>query len=388
MNPTRTTDTMRKQREQIRRHTLFLLAGATLALALQMAPARADRIKDLATVAGVRQNQLVGYGLVIGLDGTGDQTTQAPFTTQTLVNMLERLGVTIPPGTSIQLKNVAAVAVHADLPAFAKAGQTIDITVSSIANAKSLRGGTLLITPLKGLDGQVYAMAQGNLAVGGLGLSGEDGSRISINVPSVGRIPNGATVEREVHTVIGDAELLTLNLHRPDFTTSTRLAASINGLLGAGTAEARDPMSVQVRAPASQADRISLISTLENLEVTPGESAARVIINSRTGTVVINSSVHVSPAAVSHGSLVVSITEDFDVSQPQPFSENGSTVVTPDSNLNVTQGENRMFLFKPGVELNDIVQAVNQVGAAPGDLVAILEALREAGALRAELIVI
>jgi flagellar P-ring protein FlgI len=385
---TRTTDSMRKQREQIRRHTLFLLAGAIMVLALPMAPARADRIKDLANVAGVRQNQLVGYGLVIGLDGTGDQTTQAPFTTQTLVNMLERLGVTIPPGTSIQLKNVAAVAVHADLPAFAKPGQTIDITVSSIANAKSLRGGTLLITPLKGLDGQVYAMAQGNLAVGGLGLSGEDGSRISINVPSVGRIPNGATVEREVVTVIGDAELLTLNLHRPDFTTSTRLAETINGLLGAGTAQARDPMSVQVRAPASQADRISLISTLENLEVTPGESAARVIINSRTGTVVINSSVHVSPAAVSHGSLVVSITEDFNVSQPQPFSENGETVVTPDSNISVSQGDNRMFLFKPGVELNDIVQAVNQVGAAPGDLVAILEALREAGALRAELIVI
>ncbi|MEQ1803376.1 MAG: flagellar basal body P-ring protein FlgI [Gammaproteobacteria bacterium] len=359
-----------------------------MALALQMPAARADRIKDLASVAGVRQNQLVGYGLVVGLDGTGDQTTQAPFTTQSLINMLERLGVTVPAGTSLQLKNVAAVAVHADLPAFAKAGQNIDITVSSIANAKSLRGGTLLITPLKGLDGQVYAMAQGNLAVGGLGLSGEDGSRISINVPSVGRIPNGATVEREVTTVIGEAELLTLNLHRPDFTTSTRLAESINNLLGAGTAQARDPMSVQVRAPASQADRISLISTLENLEVTPGESAARVIINSRTGTVVINASVHVSPAAVSHGSLVVSITEDFDVSQPQPFSENGDTVVTPESNISVTQGENRMFLFRPGVDLNDIVQAVNQVGAAPGDLVAILEALREAGALRAELIVI
>jgi flagellar P-ring protein precursor FlgI len=379
---------MRKQRDQIRRHTLFLLAGAVLVLALQMAPARADRIKDLAAVAGVRQNQLVGYGLVVGLDGTGDQTTQAPFTTQSLISMLERLGVSIPPGTNLQLKNIAAVAVHADLPPFAKSGQRIDVTVSSIANAKSLRGGTLLIAPLKGLDGQVYAMAQGNLAVGGLGLSGEDGSRISINVPSVGRIPNGATVEREVATIIGDAELLTLNLHRPDFTTSTRLAETINGLLGAGTAQARDPMSVQVRAPASQADRISLIATLENLEVTPGESAARVIINSRTGTVVINSSVHVSPAAVSHGSLVVSITEDFDVSQPQPFSENGETVVTPESNISVTQGENRMFLFRPGVELNDIVQAVNQVGAAPGDLVAILEALREAGALRAELIVI
>ena len=379
---------MRKQREQIRRHTSFMLAGAVLALALQMQPVHADRIKDLATVAGVRQNQLVGYGLVVGLDGTGDQTTQAPFTTQSLVSMLERLGVTIPAGTSLQLKNVAAVVVNADLPAFAKAGQTIDITVSSIANAKSLRGGTLLLAPLKGLDGQIYAMAQGNLAVGGLGLSGEDGSKISINVPSVGRIPNGATVEREVATVLGDADLLTLNLHRPDFTTSIRVAESINALLGAGAAQARDPMSVQVRAPATQAARMSLISALENLEVTPGDAAARVIINSRTGTVVINASVHVAPAAVSHGSLVVSITEDFDVSQPPPFSENGETVVTPQSNLSVTQGENKMFLFRPGVELNDIVQAVNQVGAAPGDLVAILEALHEAGALRAELIII
>ena len=379
---------MRKQREQIRRHTSFMLAGAVLALALQMQPVHADRIKDLATVAGVRQNQLVGYGLVVGLDGTGDQTTQAPFTTQSLVSMLERLGVTIPAGTSLQLKNVAAVVVNADLPAFAKAGQTIDITVSSIANAKSLRGGTLLLAPLKGLDGQIYAMAQGNLAVGGLGLSGEDGSKISINVPSVGRIPNGATVEREVATVLGDADLLTLNLHRPDFTTSIRVAESINALLGAGAAQARDPMSVQVRAPATQAARMSLISALENLEVTPGDAAARVIINSRTGTVVINASVHVAPAAVSHGSLVVSITEDFDVSQPAPFSENGETVVTPQSNLSVTQGENKMFLFRPGVELNDIVQAVNQVGAAPGDLVAILEALHEAGALRAELIII
>ena len=379
---------MRKQREQIRHHTSFMLAGAVLALALQMQPAHADRIKDLATVAGVRQNQLVGYGLVVGLDGTGDQTTQAPFTTQSLVSMLERLGVTIPAGTSLQLKNVAAVVVHADLPAFSKAGQTIDITVSSIANAKSLRGGTLLLAPLKGLDGQVYAMAQGNLAVGGLGLSGEDGSKISINVPSVGRIPNGATVEREVATVLGDADLLTLNLHRPDFTTSIRMAERINGLLGAGIAEARDPMSVQVRAPATQAARMSLISTLENLEVTPGDAAARVIVNSRTGTVVINASVHVAPAAVSHGSLVVSITEDFDVSQPQPFSQNGETVVTPQSNISVTQGENKMFLFRPGVELNDIVQAVNQVGAAPGDLVAILEALHSAGALRAELIII
>lgn len=379
---------MDKQRQQIRQHTMFLLLGAVLMLLLQTGPAHADRIKDLATIGGVRDNQLVGYGLVVGLDGTGDQTTQAPFTTQSLISMLERLGVTIPPGTNLQLKNIAAVVVHANLPAFAKTGQTLDITASSIANAKSLRGGTLLITPLKGLDGQVYAIAQGNLAVGGLGLSGEDGSKVSINVPSVGRIPNGATVEREVPTILGDAEMLTLNLHQPDFTTAIRLADSINALLGAGVAIAHDPMSVHVRAPETQAARIGLISTIENLEVTPADAAARVIINSRTGTVVINASVRVSPAAVSHGSLMVSITEDFDVSQPQPFAENGETVVTPKSNISVSQGENRMFLFKPGVELNDIVQAVNQVGAAPGDLVAILEALRSAGALHAELIVI
>jgi flagellar P-ring protein FlgI len=379
---------MRKQREQIRRHTLFLLLGAVLALVLQMQPAHAERIKDLATVGGVRPNQLVGYGLVVGLDGTGDQTTQAPFTTQSLINMLERLGVTVPPGTSLQLKNVAAVTVHADLPPFAKPGQTIDVTVSSIANAKSLRGGSLLIAPLKGMDGQVYAIAQGNLAVGGLGISGDDGSSVTVNVPSVGRIPNGATVEREVPTTIGDASMLTLNLHRSDFTTASRLADTINGLLGAGAARAVDPMSVQVSAPATQSDRISLISTIENLEVRPGEAPARVIVNARTGTVVINSNVHVAPAAVSHGSLVVSITEDFDVSQPQPFSERGRTVVTPNSQIDVNQGDNRMFLFKPGVDLNDIVQAVNQVGAAPGDLVAILEALREAGALQAELIII
>ena len=379
---------MNRQREQISRHTLFLLLGAVLMLMLQAGPAHAERIKDLATVGGVRENQLVGYGLVVGLDGTGDQTTQAPFTTQSLISMLERLGVTIPPGTNLQLKNIAAVVVHASLPPFSKTGQTIDVTASSIANAKSLRGGTLLLTPLKGLDGQVYAIAQGNLAVGGLGLAGEDGSKISINIPSVGRVPNGATIEREVPTILGDAELLTLNLHQPDFTTSIRLADSINALLGAGAAIAHDPMSVRVRAPESQSARIGLIATIENLEVTPADAPARVIVNSRTGTVVINASVRVSPAAVSHGSLMVSITEDFDISQPQPFAERGRTVVTPNSNISVNQAENRMFLFKPGVELNDIVQAVNQVGAAPGDLVAILEALRSAGALHAELIVI
>ncbi|MCC7256902.1 MAG: flagellar basal body P-ring protein FlgI [Gammaproteobacteria bacterium] len=368
--------------------TAWLLTGMMLVLLQVAAEARAERIKDLASVAGVRTNQLVGYGLVVGLDGTGDQTTQAPFTTQSLISMLERLGVTLPPGTNLQLKNIAAVAVHADLPPFAKPGQGIDVTVSSIANAKSLRGGTLLITPLKGLDGQIYAIAQGNLAVGGLGVSGQDGSSIAINVPSVGRIPNGATVERAVPTQFAGNDHLTLNLHQPDFTTATQLADTINKLLGAGTALPLDPTSIRVSAPQAAADRISFLSAIENLELTPGTAPAKVIVNSRTGTVVINAQVRVMPAAVSHGSLVVSITEDFDVSQPQPFAEEGQTVVTPQTNIEIAQAENRMFLFKPGVELNDIVKAVNEVGAAPGDLVAILEALRAAGALRAELLVI
>lgn len=364
----------------------IVLAGL---FALVAAPAsHAERVKDLASVSGVRTNQLVGYGLVVGLDGTGDQTTQAPFTTQSLISMLERLGVTLPPGSNLQLKNIAAVAVSADLPPFAKPGQTIDITVSSIANAKSLRGGTLLVTPLKGMDGQIYAIAQGNLAVSGLGISGQDGSKISINVPSVGTIPNGATVERAVPTQFAGTDHLLLNLNQPDFTTATHLADSINRLLGAGTALPLDPTSIRVAAPQDAAARISFLSAIENLDVTPGDAPAKVIVNSRTGTVVINSQVRVTPAAVSHGSLVVSITEDFNVSQPQPFAEQGQTVVTPQSNIDVSQGNNHMFLFKAGVDLNDIVRAVNEVGAAPGDLVAILQALRAAGALRAELLVI
>lgn len=376
------------QGEQVRRHSIWLLIGLMMAILGQAGTARAERVKDLASVAGVRTNQLVGYGLVVGLDGTGDQTTQAPFTVQSLINMLNRLGVNIPPGTNLQLKNVAAVAVHAELPPFSKPGQTIDVTVSSIANAKSLRGGVLLVTPLKGLDGQTYAISQGNLAVGGLSATGNDGSSITVNVPSVGRIPNGATVEREVPTALGSPNLLTLNLHTPDFTTATRLAERINAYIGPGSAQALDPMSVQVLAPQVPTQRIAFMSAIENLDVDPGEAAARVIINSRTGTVVINSQVRVLPAAVSHGSLVVSITEDYNVSQPQPFSETGRTVVTPQSNIDINQGDNHMFVFKAGVDLNSIVQAVNEVGAAPGDLVAILQALQQAGALRAELIVI
>lgn len=365
-----------------------LILAAVLALALAGTAARAERVKDLATVAGVRANQLVGYGLVVGLDGTGDQTSQAPFTTQSLKNFLAQLGVNVPPDVNPQLKNVAAVAVHAELPAFAKPGQPIDVTVSSIGNAKSLRGGALLVTPLRGLDGQIYAIAQGNLVVGGFGAEGRDGSRVSVNVPSAGRIPGGATVEREVPISLGAAESLTLNLNAADFTTATRLAERINREFGGGTAAMLDSASVRVAAPADVSQRVAFVSLIENLELEPGAAPARVVINSRTGTVVIGAGVRVTAAAVSHGSLTVSIQEDTLVSQPPPFAERGQTVAVPDTAIDVSESGSRMFLFEPGVTLEEIVRAVNQVGAAPGDLVAILEALHQAGALRAQLIVI
>ena len=375
----------------MRKNTLYIrlqwLALATSIAIVLAAPVHAERIKDIATVAGVRANQLVGYGLIVGLDGTGDQTSQAPFTIQSIINMLAKFGVTIPANTNPQLKNVAAVTIHAELPPFTKTGQTIDVTVSSIGNAGSLRGGSLLMTPLRGLDGEVYAFAQGSLVVSGFGVNGKDGSRVSVNVPSSGRIPNGAIVEREVPTSFAGSPFLVLNLNTPDFTTAARLAEGINKMLGGGTAQALDEVSIKVTAPADANQRISYISQIEGIEIEPGEAPARVIVNSRTGTVVISAHVRVMPAAVAHGSLSVTITERQDVSQPNSFS-NGETVVTPRSSLDVQQGESRMFVFKAGVNLDEIVRAVNQVGAAPGDLVAILEALKEAGALRAELIVI
>jgi flagellar P-ring protein precursor FlgI len=354
-----------------------------------MQPALAERVKDLASVAGVRENQLVGYGLVVGLNGSGDQTTQTPFTVQSIINMLTQFGITIPPGTNLQLKNVAAVTVHADLPAFSKPGQRLDVTVSSIGNAKSLRGGSLLMAPMRGADGEVYAIAQGNLVVGGFGASGADGSRVTVNIPSSGRIPNGATVEKSVLNDFLTQDAVVLNLHTPDFTTSTRLAAQINSTMGEGTAVAVDAVSVNIRPPQDPAQRTSFVAALENIDVDPGEVQARVIINSRTGTVVIGDNVRVTPAAVSHGSLIVTISETPFVSQPNaPFSDAGETVALRDSAVSIEQDEASMFLFAPGTSLNEIVQAVNRVGAAPGDLVAILEALKQAGALRAELVII
>jgi flagellar P-ring protein precursor FlgI len=348
--------------------------------------ADASRIKDLASVAGVRSNQLVGYGLVVGLDGTGDNPNDARFTSQSLLNMLTQLGIQLPPNTTLRPKNVAAVMVSAQLPPFAKLGQTIDVTVSSLGSASSLRGGTLIMTPLKGADGQVYAIAQGNLLVGGLGAQGADGSKITVNIPSAGRIPNGASVERTVASPFDDGSNVVLNLHTPDFTTANRMAEAVNRYFHASVAEAMDATSVKVSAPQDPGRRVGFVAQLENIRLEPGDAPARVIVNARTGTVVIGEHVVVKPAAVSHGNLVVTITENPTVSQPAPFS-NGNTVVTPSSNIDINQ-RSHMFLIPSGISLEEIVRAVNQVGAAPGDLVAILEALRAAGALRAELDVI
>lgn len=366
------------------RKTLF----GVFALLLTMPFAQAERLKDIANIQGVRTNQLIGYGLVVGLPGTGDQTTQTPFTIQTFNNMLAQFGIKVPAGTSsAQLKNVAAVSIHADLPAFAKPGQTIDITVASIGNSKSLRGGSLLLSPLKGIDGQIYAIAQGNLVVGGFDAEGRDGSKITVNVPSAGRIPNGATVERPVPSGFDQGNSITLDLKRSDFTTAKRIVDKINETLGAGVASAVDAGSIRVTAPVDPSQRVDYISILENMEVDPGQEVAKVIVNSRTGTIVIGQNVKVSPAAVTQGSLTVTISEDPQVSQPNPLS-GGQTVVTPQSTVKAKQEAKPMFKFGPGTTLDEIVRAVNQVGAAPSDLVAILEALKQAGALQADLIVI
>ncbi len=361
---------------------------AFLLLVLIGAPAMAERVKDIARVNGVRSNPLIGYGLVVGLNGTGDQTSQAPFTVQSLKTMLAELGVTIPPGVNPQLKNVAAVAVSAELPPFAKPGQQIDVTVSSIGNAGSLRGGALLMTALKGADGEIYAIAQGNLVVGGFGASGSDGSRISVNVPSAGRIPNGASVERSVPDGMAqNGEELMLDLNTADFTTVQRLLEVINERFGPETARAVDGGSVAVRAPFDVSARVGFMAQVENLELSPGDAPAKVVVNARTGTIVIGANVRVMPAAVAHGSLTVTISEGTEVSQPNALA-GGVTVAAPSTDIAVEQTGSRMFVLQGGASLEDIVAAVNQVGAAPGDLIAILEALKQAGALRAELEII
>lgn len=355
-----------------------------------------DRIKDIATIDGVRSNQLIGYGLVVGLSGTGDQTSQAPFTSQSFQSMLNQFGVRIPPNiTNAQLKNVAAVAISAELPPFIKQGKTIDVTVSSIGNASSLRGGTLLMTPLQGADGQVYAMAQGNVVVSGVGASGSDGSKVQVNVPSVGRISGGATVERTVVAPFMKDGIVMLSLNRPDFTTAQRMADAINQQLGRRIAQPMDASSVRVtmfkpaagEKLASGQQPVSFIANIENVVIKSAEAPAKITINSRTGTIIISQNVTVAPTVVSHGSLTVSVTEDLTASQPSPLSA-GETAILPSSDIKIQEQKNRAFVFHPGASLNEIVKAINKVGATPSDLIAILEALKAAGALDAQLEII
>lgn len=357
---------------------------AALAMLAATAPANAERVRDLGTFQGVRSNQLTGYGIVVGLDGTGDDSLE--YLTQAMRGVSGRLGLQLPPGVSPGLKNAAAVMITADLPAFAKPGQRIDVTVSTIGKAKSLRGGALILAPLYGADGQIYGMAQGNLAVGGLGVSGKDGSKLTVNVPTVGRIASGASVERAVATGFDDSDILRWNLFDADFLTVTRVRDAIN-MRFPGTAIIEDGVTLALHLPLGSDMRGSMMAQIEMIDVTPAESRAKVIINSRTGTVVINSAVRLSPAAISHGKLVVRVEENPRVVQPAPFSR-GTTQTEQNSTLDVEERGAHVVNFQPGASLAQLVDALNMLGVTPSDLVAILESLKQAGALNAEMVVI
>lgn len=359
---------------------------AAVMMALASGQVHAERIKDIASLEGVRSNQLVGYGIVVGLDGTGDQTTQTPFTVQSIISMLGQMGVNIPAGTSLQLKNVAAVMVTANLPPYAKPGQNIDITVSSIGNAKSLRGGTLLMTPLKGADSQVYAMAQGNLLVAGAGASA-GGSSVQVNQLSVGRVPAGATVERSVPTSVGQGGFINFELNTTDFTTATRMVDVINRNFGPGTAVAVDGRQVRVAAPQDTNQRVAFLSRLENLSVAPGEDTARVILNARTGSIVMNKEVTLETVAVAHGSLSVVISSEPLVSQPNALSQ-GQTATAEQAQIEIKEKKGELVMLRAGASLGEVVKALNAVGASPQDLLAILQAMKAAGALKANLEII
>ena len=385
---------MRVKMTNIKMTSFRILSAATVLLGLCLPIAKADRLKDLTSIAGVRANQLVGYGIVVGLPGTGDGNS--PLTLQSMQAMISQFGVTTNSATSLNGKNSAAVIITAELPAFAKPGQRIDATISTLGQSKSLRGGTLLMTPLMGADGQTYAVAQGNLLVGGLGVAGNDGSSLIVNVPTVGRIPGGATVERLIETDFLKTDSLILNLHQGDFSVTNQMAEAVNDVFGSGVAIPLDSRSVKVRAPVDPSQKVAFISMLENIEIEPERQSAKVVVNARTGTIVIGGDVRVTPAAVTHGSLTVRVDENSNVTQTNNLAvadgvaatTPGAAVTTQDSDIQIDQKPAKAFLFDPGVELSTIVEAVNAVGTSPADLVAILEALREAGSLRAELVVI
>lgn len=358
-----------------------------ISLALAGLPAQAVRIKEVAAVQGVRSNSLTGYGLVVGLDGTGDQTTQMPYTTQSLSNYMQQLGITLPPGSAqLQLKNVAAVIVTAQLPAFAQPGQTIDINVSSIGNAKSLKGGTLVTTPLRGVDGEIYALAQGNLVVGGAGASA-GGSKVQINHLSAGRIPGGAQVERSVPTPLQDGDTISLGLNASDFQTARHVAAAINSKLGNGIARALDGRTVQVKAPNDPNARVNFIADLEELSIESMVPAAKVVMNTRTGSIVLNQAVTLGPCAIAHGNLSVTISSTPVISQPNALS-GGQTVVAQKADIQIKQDPGIIMNLPASPQLADVVRALNALGATPQDLLAILQAIKAAGALNAELEVI
>ncbi|HZV99093.1 MAG TPA: flagellar basal body P-ring protein FlgI [Methylophilaceae bacterium] len=364
---------------------IFATAIACVGLLLSTA-SQADRLKDLASIQGVRSNQLIGYGIVVGLDGTGDQTTQTPFTVQSIINMMQQMGVNLPPGTTLQLKNVAAVMVTSALPPFAQPGQTLDITVSSMGNAKSLRGGTLLMTPLKGADGQVYAMAQGNLVVGGVGASA-NGSKTQINHLSVGRISGGATVERALPNTLTQTSIINLELNDADFSTASLVVDAINRRFGSGTAVAQDGRVIRVQAPERNEERVAFLGKLESINLTPAATSAKVILNARTGSVVMNQAVTLENCAVSHGNLSVVINTVPVISQPGPLS-NGTTVATQRSQIEINKEPGKVLMLEGGASLADVLKALNSIGATPQDLLAILQAMKAAGSLRAELEII
>lgn len=368
----------------VRGFRYFLLG--TLLTAIGFGNVQAERLKDLASIQGVRQNQLIGYGLVVGLDGSGDQTTQTPFTVQSIASMLQQMGVTLPTGTTLQLKNVAAVVVTASLPAFAQPGQTLDVTVSSMGNAKSLRGGTLLMTPLKGADGQIYGMAQGNVLVSGAGAAA-NGARAVVNHLSVGRISAGATVERAVQSTLGQSNMVVLELNDTDFSTAAKVVDAINRQFGADTAAAQDGRVIHVKAPLGSDERVSFLAALETVNLTPAQTTAKVIMNARTGSVVMNQAVTLDACAVSHGNLTVVVNTDEKVSQPAAGSR-GATVATQTSSVEITKDPGAVLLLKQGASLAEVVKALNAIGASPQDLLAILQAMKAAGSLRAELEII